>query len=188
MVLIGAFVIAGCAKAPTKEIEDTKAKIETVTNAETETYAKDDLETLHKNLTAALDEVKAQESKIIFRNYKKSIEMLAAVKADAEKVEAVASQRKSDAKDKALSAQRDAEAAVDEATANLEKATAGKETKAEIESYKADIGDLEESLAGLQQSIDQEKYSDALNSANIIKEKATSISNNIQQAMDKAKK
>ena len=186
MGLVAAFILSGCAKPPTQEINDSKALVEAVTNADTNTYASEELAKLNGNLTAALDEVKIQDDKW-FSNFDKSKQMLAALKAEAENVTTVAAQRKEEAKNKAIAAQAEARTAIDTAKALLEKAPRGKETKADIEMFKADLTGLEESLAALQPTIDEEKYSDALNSANIIKERAGAISNDITLALEKVK-
>ncbi len=184
--LVAAFVLSGCAKPPTQEINDSKALIEAVTNADTNTYASEELAKLNSNLTAALDEVTIQDDKW-FSNYDKAKEMLAALKAEADNVTAVAAQRKEEAKNKAIAAQTEARTAIDLAKTLLEQAPRGKETKADIEMFKADLMGLEESLTALQQTIDEEKYSDALNSANIIKERAGAISNDVTLALEKVK-
>jgi PBP1b-binding outer membrane lipoprotein LpoB len=187
IVLVGAFILSGCAKPPTQEIDNAKAQVEAITNADTETYASDELGKLKSDLTAALDEVKIQDDKFLFKKFDNAKTMLAAVMTDSENVKAVAAQRKEEAKNKAIAAQDEAKAALETAKALLAQAPTGKGTKADIEMFKADLTGLEESLPALQQTIDQEKYSDAVNSANIIKEKAGSVSSQIQAAIDKVK-
>ena len=184
LVLAVAFIFSGCAKPPTQEINDSKSLIEAVTNIDTNTYASEELAKLNGNLTAALDEVKIQDEKW-FSKYDKAKEMLAALNAEAENVKTVAAQRKEEAKNNAIAAQTEARTAIDTAKALLEKAPTGKGTKADIEMFKADLLGLEESLTALQQTIDEEKYSDALNSTNIIKEKAGTIVNDITLALEK---
>lgn len=186
IVLIGSFILCGCAKPPTQDVDDAKAQVEAITNADTETYAADEITKLKSDLTAALDEVQLQDDKW-FGNFDNAKTMLAAVKTDAENVKTVAAQRKEEAKNKAIAAQDEAKAALETAKALLAEAPTGKGTKADIEMFKADLTGLEESLPALQQTIDQEKYSDAVNSANIIKEKAGSVSSQIQAAIDKVK-
>jgi hypothetical protein len=185
--LVGSFILCGCAKPPTQEVNDTKAQVEAVTNADTETYASDELAKLNSDLTAALDEVKIQDDKFLFKKFDNAKTMLAAITTDAENVKTVAAQRKEEAKNMAIAAQGEANAAIEAAKALLAEAPTGKGTKADIEMLKADLTGLEESLPALQQTIDQEKYSDAVNSANIIKENAASVSSQIQAAIDKVK-
>jgi len=184
--ILSAFIVSGCQKAPTQEVADAKARIEAVTNADTQTYAADELAQLTKDLNAALEEIKVQDEKW-FGNYDNAKVMLSAIDSSAENVTAVAAQRKEEAKNAAVNAQMEALAAIESAKALVDQAPTGKETKADIEMFKMDISGLEESLAGLQSSIDMEKYSEALDSANIIKEKALSISNEITLALEKVK-
>jgi hypothetical protein len=186
--MVSAFLLTGCAKPPTQEIADTKSTIEAVTNADTQTYAADELAKLNTDMTAALAEVKVQEDKFLFKKYDNAKTMLAAVKTDADNVKTIAAQRKEEAKNKAVAAQGEAAAAIEAAKALVAQAPTGKDTKAEIEMMKADLTGLDESLAALQQTIDAEKYTDAVDSANIIKEKAASISTEVQAALDKKKK
>ncbi len=184
--LVAAFILSGCAKPPTQDINDSKALVEAVTNADTNTYASEELAKLNSDLTAALDEVKIQDDKW-FSNYDKAKTMLTALKPEAENIKTVAAQRKEEAKNKAIAAQTEAMSAIEAAKELLAKAPTGKETKADIEMFKADLLGLGESLTALQQTIDEEKYSDALNSANVIKEKAGSISNDVTLALEKVK-
>jgi hypothetical protein len=184
--LVAAFILSGCAKPPTQDINDSKALVEAVTNADTNTYASEELAKLNSDLTAALDEVKIQDDKW-FSNYDKAKTMLTALKPEAENIKTVAAQRKEETKNKAIAAQTEAMSAIEAAKGLLAKAPTGKETKADIEMFKADLLGLGESLTALQQTIDEEKYSDALNSANVIKEKAGAISNDITLALEKVK-
>jgi hypothetical protein len=184
--LVAAFILSGCAKPPTQDINDSKALVEAVTNADTNTYASEELAKLNSDLTAVLDEVKIQDDKW-FSNYDKAKTMLTALKPEAENIKTVAAQRKEEAKNNAIAAQTEAKTAIDTAKELLAKAPTGKGTKADIEMFKADLTGLEESLTALQQTIDEEKYSDALNSANVIKERAGTISNDITLALEKVK-
>jgi hypothetical protein len=185
--LIGAFVLTGCAKAPTQEINDTTAAVEAANNADTQNYAKDELAKVQSDLAAANAEVKTQDAKFLFKKFDKAKQMLAAVKTDAENVKVVAAQKKEEAKNAAIAAQGEAKAAIEAAKALVAEAPTGKETKADIEAFKADLTGLEDSLAALQASIDQEKYADASSSANIIKEKAATISTDVTAALEKVK-
>jgi hypothetical protein len=185
--ILSAFLVTGCAKAPEQEITNAKAQIEAATTADAQTYAADELAKLNSDLNAALEEVKVQDEKW-FGNFDKAKEMLAAIKTSSDNVTAVSAQRKEEAKQAAIAAQAEAVAAIEAAKALLAQAPKGKETKAEIEMLNADLTGAEESLAGIQTSIDQEKYAEAKDSANLIKEKAASVSSQVQAAIDKKKK
>ena len=185
--ILSAFLVTGCAKAPEQEITNAKAQIEAATTADVQTYAADELAQVNSDLNAALEEVKVQDEKW-FGNFDKAKEMLAAIKTSSDNVTAVAAQRKEEAKNAAIAAQAEAVAAIEAAKALLAQAPKGKETKAEIEMLNADLTGYEESLAGIQASIDQEKYGEAKDSANLIKENAASVSSQVQAAIDKKKK
>lgn len=184
--ILSAFIVSGCQKAPTQEVTDAQARVEAVTTADTQTYAADELAQLKTDLNAALEEINIQDEKW-FGNFDNAKTMLSAIDSSAENVTAVAAQRKEEARNLAASAQIEALNAIESAKALVDQAPTGKETKADIEMFKMDITGLEESLAGLQSSMDQEKYSEAFDSANIIKEKALSISNEITLALEKVK-
>jgi hypothetical protein len=187
IAIVGAFLLTGCAKAPTQEMNDSKAAVEAVINADSQTYAKDELAKAQSDLDAANAEVKTQDAKFLFKNFDKAKQMLAAVKTEADNVKAVAANKKEEAKQAAIAAQTDAKKAIDDANALLAQAPTGKETKADIEAFKADLTGLSDSLAGLQQSIDQEKYADASSNAATIKGKATDVATQITAALEKVK-
>ncbi|MBN1626005.1 MAG: hypothetical protein JW944_05725 [Deltaproteobacteria bacterium] len=184
--ILSAFVATGCQKAPTQEVTDAQAKVEAVTTADTQTYAADELAQLQADMNVALEEIKVQDEKW-FGNFDNAKVMLSDLGASAENIATIAAQRKEEAKTAAVNAQIEALTAIESAKALVDQAPTGKETKADIEMFKMDISGLEESLAGLQSSIDTEKYSEALDSANIIKERASSISNEITLALEKVK-
>jgi len=185
--ILSAFIVTGCAKAPEQEITSAKALIESATTADVQAYAADELAQLNSDLNTALEEVKVQDEKW-FGNFDNAKVMLADIKTSADNVTAVAAQRKEDARQAAITAQSEAVAAIEAAKALLAQAPKGKETKAEIEILNADLTGAQESLAGIQTSIDQEKYTEAEDSAKLIKEKAASVSSQVQAALDKKKK
>jgi hypothetical protein len=190
LVIVGilcAFLVTGCAKAPTQEISDATAAIAAATTTDTQTYAAAELTKLTADMEAAQAEVKIKDDKW-FGNFDKAKQMLAAIKTDAANVTAVAAQKKEEAKNAAIAAQAEAVAAIEAAKALLAQAPKGKETKAEIEMLNADLTGYQDSLAGIQASIDQEKYAEAKDSANLIKENAASVSSQVQAAIDKKSK
>jgi hypothetical protein len=184
-IIVGAFFLTGCGKLPTQQINDAKAQVEAATNTETQTYAPVELTKLNSDLEAALNLVKIQQDMWLSR-YGKAIEMLTAIKVSSENVKAVAAQNKEKAKNKAIAAQTDAKDAVEAAQALLTKAT-GKVTKAYIKAFKDSLTGLQGSLPEIQQSIGEEKYIEAANTANAIKVKASNISKQFQRGLDKAK-
>jgi hypothetical protein len=186
--LLVMFILAGCAKQPTEDINAAQKAVEAAKAAGGEKYIPEDTKKVDDNLAAALNEIKAQDSKFaLSKNYDKAKQMLAQVKADAEKVKTDVPSKKEEAKKNALAGQEAARASVKEAKALLAKAPMGKGTRADIEALKGDIKGLEDSVPELQQLIDKEDYVVAMDKAKAIKEKADGVSNQIKEDMQKVK-
>ena len=186
--LLVMFILAGCAKQPTEDSNAAQKAVEDLKATGAEKYIPEDTKKVDDSLTAALNEIKAQDSKsALSRNYDKAKQMLAQAKADAEKVKVDIAAKKEEAKKNALAGQEAARASVKEAKALLAKAPMGKGTRADIAALKGDIKGLEDSVPELQQLIDKEDYAAAIDKAKAIKEKADSVSNQIKEAMKKVK-
>ena len=182
------FILAGCAKQPTEDINTAQKAVEAARAAGGEKYIPEDSKKVDDNLAAALNEIKAQDSKFaLSRNYDKAKKMLAQVKADAEKVKIDIASKKEEARKNALAGQEAAKASIKEAKALLAKAPMGKGARADIEALKGDIKGLEDSVPELQQLIEKEDYVVATDKAKAIKEKADGVSNQIKEAMKKVK-
>jgi hypothetical protein len=186
--LLVMFILAGCAKQPTEDINAAQKAVEDSKAAGSAKYAPEDTKRVDDSLTAALNEIKAQDSKFaLTRNYDKAKQMLAQAKADAEKLKTDIASKKEEAKKNALAGQEAAKASIKEAKALLAKAPMGKGARADIEALKGDIKGLEDSVPELQQLIDKEDYVVATDKAKAIKEKADGVSNQIKEAMQKVK-
>jgi hypothetical protein len=186
LVIAIVFLIASCSK-PQQAMDGAKAAIEAAKNEGADVYAAEELKTLEDSLTTAMDEVETQSKKFL-KSYGTSKDMLAKVKADAEALKASIPEKKENAKNEALAMIEEAKVAIEEAKAFLEKAPRGKGTKADIDAFTADLKGLEDSLLGIQGVIDGGDYLGALDSAKTIKDKAASISEEIQKAIEKVKK
>ena len=181
-------VLAGCAKQPTDGINAAQKAIEDAKTAGAEKYMPEDSKKIADSLSAAQNEIKTQEGKFFLsRNYDKAKELLAQVKAEAEKVQADIPAKKEEAKKNALVSQEAAKASLKEAKVLLTKAPMGKGARADIAALKGDVKGLEDSLPELQKLIDNEDYVVAIDQAKAIKEKADGVSNQIKEAMQKVK-
>jgi hypothetical protein len=182
------FILVGCTKQPSEDINAAQKAVEDLKATGAEKYIPEDTKKVDDSLAAALNEIKAQDGKFaLSRNYDKAKQMLAQVKADAEKVKVDIAAKKEEAKKNALAGQQAARASVKEAKALLAKAPMGKGARADIEALKGDIKGLEDSVPELQQLIDKEDYAVAIDKAKAIKEKADGVSNQIKEAMKKVK-
>jgi hypothetical protein len=188
--ILGLLLVAGCAKAPTQEVADAKSQVEAVTTEDTKAYAAAELDQLNKDLAAAEEEVKLQSDKL-FGNFDKAKEMLAAIKGAAENVSSVAAQKKEaerkakeEAMNAAVAAQAQAAAAIDAAKTLLATVPVNKRTKAQIETINADLLKYGESISGIQALIDQEKFSEGVDSARLIKENAETVTGQVQAIIE----
>ena len=188
--ILGLLLVTGCAKAPTQEVADAKAQVAAATTEDTKAYAAGELDQLNKNLAAAEEEVKLQSGKL-FGNFDKAKEMLAAIKTDAENVSRVAAQKKEaaqkakeEARNAAVAAQAQATAAIDAAKTLLAQVPVNKRTKAQIETINADLAKYGKSILGIQALIGQEKFSEAVDNANIIKGNAESVKSQVQAIIE----
>lgn len=183
LVLAIALVFSGC-KQPTQLINDAKAVIEDVTTAGADKYAAEELKKLNDDLTAALDEVAAQDKKF-FKKFGSAKEMLAKVKTDADALKAALPAKIEAAKNAAIQLQGEAQAAIDEAKALLAKAPTGKGTKKDIDALKADLAGAETAFAEIQAALDGQDYIAAADKAKSVKEKAVAISDQVKAAIEK---
>lgn len=188
MILGLGLVFAGCASAPTEEINATKAALAAAQTDDVRTYAPESLQAAENELNKALAEVQTQDNKFaLSRDYKQASALLKSAKDLAEKA-------KSDAEANKAKTKSDAEAVIaslpgmlDEAKKALAKAPKGKDTKADIEAMQNDLKLAEEALNGANQAMSQEKYKDALAQANSAKDKISGVMTQVQQAIEKVR-
>jgi hypothetical protein len=185
LVLAIAVVLTGC-KQPTQLIDDAKAAIEDVTKAGADKYAADDLQKLNTDLTAALDEVNAQDKKFL-KKFGTAKEMLTKLKTDVDALKAALPAKIEAAKNAAIQLQSEAKAAIDEAKALLAKAPKGKGTAKDIEAMKAELTGAETAFAEIQTALDAQDYIGAADKAKSIKEKAAAVTSQVQAAIEKKK-
>jgi hypothetical protein len=179
-------LVLGCSKKPEQELTDSKAVLEAVAAEGGEKYAKEELSVIQSEMTAAMDEMAVQDGKF-FKNYDKTKEMLAQVKAKSDALKAEIPARKEKAKTDAQAALDAATMAVTDAKALLGKAPKGKGSMADLEAFNADVQGLESALTEAQGLMTSEDYFVALDKANGIKDKAAGISTQITEALEKVK-
>jgi len=181
--------LAGCASAPTEEVNATRAAVEAIQNDDVTTYAPEGLQAAQDSLNKALAEIQAQDAKFaLSRDYKAASEMLKSATDAAEKA-------KNDAQANKAQAKADAEALIaslpmtlEEANNVLAKAPRGKDTRADLEAMQNDLKLAEEALAEANSLMSQEKYKEALEKANSVKESAAAVTDQVQQALAKLKR
>ncbi len=184
-VVLGMVVMAaGCAKPPDAELAAAKNAVEEARKGGAAAYVAEAFKGAADALQKAEEEINAQGGRFaLTRNYDKAKELLAKAKADAEKAKADTGAAKEKAKGEAQAAQKEAQAALDEAKAMLAKAPKGKGTKADIEAMQGDLKTAEGMLPEIQAALDTEDYLGAKAKAQSVKDRAASVSGQVQQAM-----
>lgn len=173
--------ISACSKQPAEEIGATKTAVDAAISEGAEKYAAEDFKALQDSLTAAMEEVKAQEGKM-FGKYDKAKELLAQVKTNAEAVKTKAVAARDEMKVGATTAKDAATAALVDVQALLAAAPVGKGSEADLEAMRADVAGLDTTLAEVQPLIDGGDFVLAKEKADAILAKVAAITTEIQAA------
>ncbi len=182
--VLAVFVLAGCGSQPAQEMEGAKAAVDAVVADGGEKFAGAETKELSGALSAAMEEIKAQDGKF-FKSYDKAKDMLVKVKADADALKAGLPAKKEQAKADATAALAAAGEAVGAAKAALAKAPKGKGAAADLEAFKGDVQGLDAALAEVQPLIESQDYSAAKDKAASIKAKADEVSGAVTAAIEK---
>jgi len=181
-----ALLMAGCASAPTEEINATKAAVTAAQTDDVRTYAPESLKSAEDELSKAMAEVQTQDNKFaLSRDYKGASAALKSAKDLAEKAKTDAEMNKAKTKSDAEAVIASLPAMLDEAKQMLAKAPKGKDTKADIEAMQNDLKVAEESINGANTDMSGEKYMDALAKANSAKEKIAAVTEQVKAAQEK---
>jgi len=189
LALGSCLLMAGCASAPTEEIDATKNVISSIQNEEVSAYAPESLKSAEDAMNSALVEVQAQDEKFaLTRDYKQAAALLKSAKDMAEKAKTDAQMNKAKTKAEAEAAVVALPAMLIEAEELLAKAPKGKDTKAELEIMKGDLQLAQDASVEAQNAISSERYLDALAKANTARDKATVIIEQVKAARQKTGK
>ncbi len=182
-----AFLAAGCAQPPTERLEAAQKAVEAARSAGGPEYAKEDFAKLEQAFAQAKEELAKQEKTFaVFRSYADADRMLIRVAEEGKQVETKAAANKEAAKTAALTMEKEAQQAVASARELVAKAPVGKD-RAAVESIKQDLSGLEEGLGAVHQLIEKGDYAGAEAQAKSLKDKGAAVSDEIQQAIEKAK-
>jgi len=187
ITLIVISFIAGCSNQPLQEINAAKTAVDSLISEGAEKYLPEDAKKINDDLNKAMAEVKAQDAKM-FKNYGKAKEMLTAVKASAEAVNAKLPAIKEGARKDAIAAMENAKKAIDEVKTLLEKTSSGKGANADNEAVSAGVKNLEDSFKELQMQVDREDYLSIASKAGEISNKTSELSALIKQTPAKTEK
>lgn len=179
------FVAAvACAKAPQEDISAAQADLDKAREAQAETWAPNEYQAADTTWKAANDEIQAQNAKWI-KNYDKAKELLTKAKEEASTAAQAAAANKEQARTDSEAAIAAADTALAAAEAGLKVAPVTKDSRADLALFKSDIENLRGTLEQARQAFSSEDFKKALESANSVKDKATSIADQLEQAKQK---
>jgi len=184
LAAVAMLLAVGCAKPPQDEISATQAEMDRARQAQAETWAASEFQGANEALNAAQAEISTQNEKWL-KNYDKAKELLATAKADAAKAAEAAVANKEQAKNDADAAVTAADTALATAEAALKVAPVTKDSKADLELFKTDLATLRSTLDAARASFGSEDYKKALESANSVKDQATTIATQLEEAKAK---
>lgn len=177
------FALISCSKQPVQEINVAKMAVDSAMAEGAEKYSPAEAKKVNDALTAAMTEVRMEDSKFV-KDYKKAKEMLANVKADADNLRAGLAAKKEEAKKKAFAAEESAKASVSEAKASLARAMKSTKAKLDIEVLSNNIRGLDESLAEIKKLIDTEDYTTVIEKAGTLKVRAEGMTKEAGKATE----
>lgn len=186
MLLVPALCLTvGCGKEPTDKLGEAEKAVMDAKLAGAQAYVAEDYAKLEGMLNNAKAELADQGGKfVLFRDYGKAEQMLAAVKAETPKLIEDTAKKKVEAKDAAVKAQEAAAAAVKKTQALVAKAPVGKD-RAAVEAIKNDAKALTASLNEVQMAMDQEDFLTAQAKAKAVQDKSTALSSEVRGALAK---
>ena len=186
ILLVPALCLAvGCGKAPTDKLGEAEKLVMDAKLAGAQAYAAEDYAKLEGMLNNAKAELADQSGKfVLFRDYGKAEQMLAAVTAEAPKLVEETAKKKVEAKDAAVSAHEAAKDAVKKTQALVAKAPVGKD-RAAVEAIRNEAKALKASLNEVQMAMDQEDYLTAQAKAKAVQDKSMALSSEVRGALAK---
>lgn len=179
--------LTACASNPEQELAATRQALDAAKAAEADIYAPAEYSAASEVLGSAEAEIAAQDQKFaLTRSYSKAKELLNNAKSQADAAVSAAKTNKEKTRAEAETAQTEAQQAVEAAKTALSKAPKGKGTKADLKALKGDLSAAQTAFSEAQQAYNSGKYKDALSGFKSVKEKADSVSNQIQEAAQKS--
>jgi len=189
MLLAPTLLLAiGCGQAPTDKLSEVEKAVMDAKLAGAQAYVAEDFAKLEGMLNNAKKEMDDQKAKFaLFRDYGKTEQLLASVKAEIPKLLEETAKKKEEAKAAALKAHEAAKQAVKKAQTLVSKAPVGKD-RAAVEAIKNDARALTTSLKDVQMAIDAEDYLTAQAKAKAVQEKSLALSSEVRGALAKSTK
>ena len=184
-----AFFFWGCTEAPNQELEEARQVIEDARQAGAANSSPESFGQAQDFFQMAQKEIEAQENQLaLFRDYDMAKELLDKAKMQALQARtAVKGEEKAKAKGEVQTAVAEAQAALEEAKTLLAMAPTGKDTSAALLAMEADLQSAEGMLAEISRGGNQQDYLKTKEEAQMVKDLATQVSRQVQQAIRKTK-
>lgn len=179
--------MTGCAQPPTEQLEAARKAVDMAEAAGASEYTKEDFAKLEEQFALAKDELAKQEQALsVFRSYSEANKMLIRVVETSGQVAAKAAQNKEAAKTAAINMENEAQLAVLSTKELMAKAPVGKD-RAALGAIEQEVAALATSLNAIHEFIQKGDYLGAQVQAKAVKEKAVTLSAEIQNAIEKTK-
>lgn len=159
LIAAAALTLAGCAQAPTAEVDDARHALDAAQTAQAQQYAPESWNAASDVKTSLDAELSAQEGKWApTRSYVKAKALAADLKSAADKAAQDAATGKEKAKSEAQDLMTQARTAYDRSRNALSSAPRGKGTEADLASLKSDEQGIDTTLSEMQKSFDSGDY------------------------------
>lgn len=184
---IGAtLALAGCSKAPQKEIDAAQAALEKAKASGADAYAADAYHGAEEAMAQARAEVEAQKGKFrLMQSYGKAKLLLVKAEADAEQALLAAEEGKIQFRQDSQIAIDAARTRLDAAVAAVANAPAGKDARADVEAMKGDLEALRATLAEAEAAYGGEDFATAKQKAEQVQREAEAIAADVARAIEK---
>ncbi len=174
-----------CAEPPEETMLQAEQELQTARDAESDTYAAEELRDARLALEEAQLEVQTQNERFaIMRDYEEAEKMLAGAMEKSRLARDAAVERKEEARLAAVESLNLAQQAIEEATVALADAPRGKGTKADISALTADLDGVISQVPALESQIDEEDYFAARDKGASMAESAQAIAEEIKAAVE----
>lgn len=179
--------LSGCAEPPAQRLEQTRQLVDAARAAGAPDYTMEEWTKLEVAFDRAKEELVNQEKVLaIFRSYGKADEMLKHVAQDAERVRALASEKRVALKAAAEHTEREAMDLLVSAEELLARVSPARRRTVEKD-IRNELGSLRDSLSDVRRLIEEGRFESAQSQAQMLKNKAVVVSGQLRKSVESAR-
>lgn len=179
--------LSGCAEPPVQQLEQTRQLVDAARAAGAPDYTMEEWTKLEVAFERAKEELVNQEKVLaMFRSYSKADEMLKHVAQDAERVRALASEKRTALKAAAERTEREAMDLLVSAEELLARVSSARRRAVE-EDIGNELGSLRGSLSDVRRLIEEGRFESAQSQAQMLKNKAVVVLGRLRQSAENAR-